>query len=112
MSTEPINPATDEEVDGMEAFAKDSCQGQSMTSKWCHGYMTLILRIRQEQDTKADLLAIAEKAEQFFGDPQAFTPTTGKKFCALIQAALAKAKGADPVEWDPDFHVKETKVTP
>ena len=54
-----------------------------------------------------ELLAIAEKAEEFFSDPGAFTPTTGKRFCALIQAAIAKAKGADPVEWDPDFQVKE-----
>ena len=39
-----------------------------------------------------DLLAVAEKAEEFFRDPQAFTPTVGKKFCTLIRATIAKAK--------------------
>ncbi len=48
-------PATDKDVDSMESFAEAGWQGENTTAKWCHGYMTLVLRIRQEQAANRDL---------------------------------------------------------
>jgi hypothetical protein len=54
--------------------------------------MALLHYIAQANTLRDELVAVLEKAEEFFSDPQAFTPTAGKKFCALIRAAIAKAK--------------------
>lgn len=80
--------ATDEEIDTMEDFANDAAglNPNLATVKWCRGYRTLILRIRQEQTTKAELLQALDKIAMNTKRMRA------AEMKVLARAAIAKTK--------------------